>query len=65
MGRRAMKYDYDKVDEIVLALLYLTITEQNEWGARVPGSLTIGTPWTGFTRNGTSPTHEAGQSRWS
>jgi len=29
-----MKYDYDKVDDMVLALLYLTITEQNEWGAR-------------------------------
>ena len=29
-----MNYDREKVDEIVLALLYLTITEQNDWGAR-------------------------------
>jgi hypothetical protein len=29
-----MKYDSDKVDEMVLALSYLTITEQDEWGAR-------------------------------
>ena len=30
----AMKYDADKVDEMVLALLYLTITEENDFGAR-------------------------------
>ena len=29
-----MNYDREKVDEIVLALLYMTITEQNDWGAR-------------------------------
>ena len=29
-----MNYDTDKVDEMVLALLYLTITERNDWGAR-------------------------------
>jgi hypothetical protein len=29
-----MNYDHDKVDEMVLALLYLTISEQHEWGAR-------------------------------
>ena len=29
-----MDYDRDKVDEMVLALLYLTITEENNWGAR-------------------------------
>jgi hypothetical protein len=29
-----MDYDTEKVDEMVLALLYLTITEQNDWGAR-------------------------------
>jgi hypothetical protein len=29
-----MNYDKDKVDEMVLALLYLTITEENDWGAR-------------------------------
>ena len=29
-----MNYDQDKVDEMVLALLYLTISEQHEWGAR-------------------------------
>jgi hypothetical protein len=26
-----MNYDQDKVDEMVLALLYLTISEQDEW----------------------------------
>jgi hypothetical protein len=29
-----MNYDRDKVDEMVLALLYLTITEVEDWGAR-------------------------------
>ena len=29
-----MNYDRDKVDEMVLALLCLTITEENDWGAR-------------------------------
>jgi len=29
-----MDYDRDKVDEMVLALSYLTITEENNWGAR-------------------------------
>ena len=29
-----MDYDRNKVDEMVLALLYLTITEENDWGAR-------------------------------
>jgi hypothetical protein len=29
-----MGYDRDKVDEMVLALLYLTITDEDEWGAR-------------------------------
>ena len=29
-----MDYDQDKVDEIVLALLYLTIWEEDVWGAR-------------------------------
>jgi hypothetical protein len=29
-----MNYDQDKVDEMVLALLHLTISEQHEWGAR-------------------------------
>lgn len=29
-----MKYDWDKVDEMVLALLCLTITDEDEWGAR-------------------------------
>ncbi|WP_321476355.1 DUF6429 family protein [uncultured Paludibaculum sp.] len=29
-----MDYDQDKVDEMVLALLCLTICEENEWGAR-------------------------------
>ncbi len=29
-----MDYDHDKVDEMVLALLYLTISEEDEWGAR-------------------------------
>jgi len=29
-----MNYDKDKVDEMVLALLYLTIAEEDGWGAR-------------------------------
>jgi hypothetical protein len=29
-----MNYDTEKVDEMVLALLYLTITEEDDWGAR-------------------------------
>jgi hypothetical protein len=29
-----MDYDTEKIDEMVLALLYLTIREQNDWGAR-------------------------------
>jgi hypothetical protein len=29
-----MDYDQDKVDEMVLALLYLTIWEEDVWGAR-------------------------------
>jgi hypothetical protein len=29
-----MEYDREKVDEMVLALLYLSVTEQSEWGAR-------------------------------
>jgi hypothetical protein len=33
-----MNYDTDKVDEMVMVLLYLTITEQNEWGARTSKS---------------------------
>jgi hypothetical protein len=27
-----MDYDREKVDEMVLALLYLTVAEQGEWG---------------------------------
>jgi hypothetical protein len=29
-----MDYDHDKVDEMVLALLYLTLHEEDEYGAR-------------------------------
>jgi hypothetical protein len=29
-----MNYDRDKVDDMVLALLYLTICETDEWGSR-------------------------------
>jgi Domain of unknown function (DUF6429) len=29
-----MDYDHDKVDEMVLALLYLTISEEDAWGSR-------------------------------
>ena len=29
-----MEYDQDKVDEMVLALLYLTMFEESEYGAR-------------------------------
>jgi hypothetical protein len=34
LGSSEMDYDHDKVDDTVLALLYLTICEQDEWGAR-------------------------------
>jgi hypothetical protein len=34
VGAKAVNYNKDKVDEMVLALLYLTITEENDWGAR-------------------------------
>src|SRR5690348_11729915 len=33
-GAKAMNYDRNKVDEMVLALLYLTITEEQDEGAR-------------------------------
>jgi hypothetical protein len=36
-----MDYDTDKVDEAVLALLYLNIWEENEWAARA----WKGMPW--------------------
>jgi hypothetical protein len=40
-GLAAMDYDHDKVDEMVLALLCLTISEEDDDGARawmsVPG----------------------------
>ena len=29
-----MDYDRDKVDEMILALLYLTISDEDSWGAR-------------------------------
>ena len=29
-----MEYDREKVDEMVLALLFLNVTERDEWGAR-------------------------------
>ena len=29
-----MDYDRDRVDEMVLALLYLTVHDKDEWGAR-------------------------------
>jgi hypothetical protein len=29
-----MNYDHDKVDEMVLALMYLTIHDIDDWGAR-------------------------------
>jgi hypothetical protein len=30
-----LDYDRNKIDEMVLALLCLTITDEDEWGARV------------------------------
>jgi hypothetical protein len=36
-----MEYDRDKLDEAVLALLYLNIWEEGEWGARA----WKGMPW--------------------
>ena len=32
--RVGMGYDHDKVDEMVLALLYLTTSDEDAWGAR-------------------------------
>lgn len=36
-----MKYDADKLDEAVLALLYLNVWEEGEWGAKA----WKGMPW--------------------
>lgn len=36
-----MEYDKDRVDEVVLALLYLNVWEDGEWGARA----WKGVPW--------------------
>jgi hypothetical protein len=36
-----MEYDADKLDEAVLALLYLNVWEEGEWGARA----WKGMPW--------------------
>jgi hypothetical protein len=40
-----MDYDTDKVDEAVLALLYLNIWEENEWSAEGGARAWKGMPW--------------------
>ena len=57
-----MDYDADKVDDMVLALLHLTIWEKDEWGARAWKAH----DWDAMDRcmpKGTSTTREARRSR--
>jgi hypothetical protein len=46
-----MEYDIEKIDEAVLALLYLTLHEQNEFGARA---------WKGHDWDAMNRLHEKG-----
>ncbi|MFW5994694.1 MAG: DUF6429 family protein [Spirochaetia bacterium] len=46
-----MEYDRDKVDELTLALLYLVIHEESEYGARA---------WKGFDWDTMERLHEKG-----
>ena len=46
-----MEYDKDKVDEVTLALLYLVMHDEDEYGARA---------WRGFDWNTMNPLHEKG-----
>jgi len=46
-----MKYDEDKVDELTLALLYLVMDKQDEFGARA---------WKGFEWDTMNRLHEKG-----
>ena len=46
-----MEYDKDKLDETVLALLYLNVWEEGEWGAR---------SWKGMPWETTDRLHEKG-----
>ncbi len=58
-----MEYDKDKVDEMVLALLYLTMFDEDQYGARACKSH----DWDAMDRlheRGTSRTRRAGPNRW-
>ena len=46
-----MEYDKDKVDEVTLALLYLVMHDEDEYGARA---------WTGFDWDTMNRLHEKG-----
>lgn len=46
-----MEYDKDKVDEVTLALLYLVIHDEDEYGARA---------WKGFDWDTMNRLHEKG-----
>jgi hypothetical protein len=55
-----MEYDQDKVDEMVLSLLFLTVFDQDQYG-RERGNGTTGTRGTCGTRRATSLIQEQGQ----
>lgn len=57
-----MEYDKDKVDEMVLALLFLTTFEEGQYGLE-PGKDTTGTHLTGSMQKATSQTRKAKPSR--
>ena len=46
-----MEYDKDKVDEVTLALLYLVVHDENEYGAKA---------WKGFDWDTMNRLHEKG-----
>jgi hypothetical protein len=49
--KKHMEYDKDKVDEVTLALLYLVIHDEDEYGARA---------WKGFDWDTMNRLHEKG-----
>ena len=46
-----MEYDMDKIDEVTLALLFLVMHQESEWGARA---------WKGFDWDTMNRLHEKG-----
>jgi hypothetical protein len=59
MVETIMDIDTEKVDEAVLAVLYLTL---HDMSAR--GRASIGTPWLGYIRRGSSNSPQESRSRW-